>query len=184
MWPAHDCPGHNFGDAEQPTKTALRRLARRHQQLSEEIAEADHELDQLVHQVAPALLALPGVGPEVAGQVLTSAGDNPNRINSEAAFAHLRGVAPIPASSGRTRRHRLNRGGDRSANNALYVVVLGRMRHDARTRAYVERRTHEGLAKPEIIRCLIGEVSVMRPGIGLDRGFSVVSGDGLVAEPL
>jgi hypothetical protein len=94
------------------------------------------------------------------------------------------GGAPILASSGRTHRHRLNRGGDRSANNALYVVVLGRMRHDARTRAYVERRTHEGLAKPEIIRCLIGEVSVMRPGIGLDRGFSVVSGDGLVAEPL
>ena len=122
-------PGHNLGDAEQATKTALRRLARRHQQLSEEIAEADHELDQLVHQVAPALLALPGVGPEVAGQVLTSAGDNPNRIKSEAAFAHLCGVAPIPASSGRTRRHRLNRGGDRSANNALYVVVLGRMRH-------------------------------------------------------
>jgi transposase len=176
-------PGHNLGDAEQATKTALRRLARRHQHLSKEIAEADHELDQLVHH-APELLALPGVGPEVAGQVLTSAGDNPNRIKSEAAFAHLCGVAPIPASSGRTHRHRLNRGGDRSANNALYVVVLGRMRHDARTRAYVERRTHEGLAKPEIIRCLIGEVSVMRPGIGLDRGFSVVSGDGLVAEPL
>ena len=147
-------PGHHLGDAEQATKTALRRLAHRHQQLSEEIAEADHELDQLVHQVAPELLALPGVGPEVAGQVLTSAGDNPDRIKSEAAFAHLCGVAPIPASSGRTRQYRLNRGGDRSANNALYVVVLGRMRHDARTRAYVERRTHEGLAKPEIIRCL------------------------------
>ena len=103
-------PGQNLGDAEQATKTALPRLARRHQQLSEEIAEADHELDQLVHQVAAALLALPGVGPEVAGQVLTSAGDNPNRITSEAAFAHLCGAAPIPASSGRTRRHRLNRG--------------------------------------------------------------------------
>ena len=147
-------PGHNLGDAEQATKTALRRLARRHQQLSEEIAEADHELDQLVHQVAPALLALPGVGPEVAGQVLTSAGDNPNRIKSEAAFAHLCGAAPIPASSGRTRRHRLNRGGDRGANNALYVVVLGRLRYDSRTRAYVDRRTQEGLSKPEIIRCL------------------------------
>ena len=79
---------------------------------------------------------------------------NADRLKSEAAFAHLCGAAPIPASSGRTHRHRLNRGGDRSANNALYVVVLGRMRHDARTRAYVERRTHEGLAKPEIIRCL------------------------------
>jgi transposase len=102
----------------------------------------------------PALLALPGVGPEVAGQVLISAGDNFDRIKSEAAFAHLCGAAPIPASSGRTHRHRLNRGGDRGANNALYVVVPGRLRYDPRTRAYAERRTHEGLSKPEIIRCL------------------------------
>ena len=86
--------------------------------------------------------------------MLISIGDNADRLKSEAAFAHLCGAAPIPASSGRTHRHRLNRGGDRNANNALYVVVLGRMRYDARTRAYVERRTHEGLAKPEIIRCL------------------------------
>jgi transposase len=147
-------PGHQLGDTEHATKTALRRLARRHQQLSEEIAEADQELHQLLHQVAPALLALPGVGPEVAGQVLISAGDNLDRIKSEAAFAHLCGAAPIPASSGRTHRHRLNRGGDRGANNALYVVVLGRLRYDPRTRAYAERRTHEGLSKPEIIRCL------------------------------
>jgi hypothetical protein len=147
-------PSHELGDAEQATKTALRQLARRHQQLSEEIAEADDDLDQLVGQVAPTLLALPGVGPGVAGQMLTSAGDNLDRIKSEAAFAHLCGAAPIPASSGRTNRHRLNRGGDRGANNALYVVVLGRLRYDARTRAYVERRTREGLSKPEIIRCL------------------------------
>ena len=120
----------------------------------QEITEADRELHQLVRDVAPALLDLPGVGSEVAGQVLISIGDNADRLKSEAAFAHLCGAAPIPASSGRTHRHRLNRGGDRSANNALYVVVLGRMRHDPRTRAYVERRTHEGLAKPEIIRCL------------------------------
>jgi transposase len=86
--------------------------------------------------------------------VLISAGDNFDRIKSEAAFAHLCGAAPIPASSGRTRRHRLNRGGDRAANNALYVVVLGRLRYDPHTRAYAERRTHEGLSKPEIIRCL------------------------------
>jgi transposase len=177
-------PSPDLGDPEQATKTALRRLARRHQQLSEEITEADRELHQLVRDVAPALLDLPGVGSEVAGQVLISIGDNADRLKSEAAFAHLCGAAPIPASSGRTHRHRLNRGGDRSANNALYVVVLGRMRHDARTRAYVERRTHEGLAKPEIIRCLIGEVSVVRPGSELGCGFSVVSGDGLVAEPL
>jgi transposase len=149
-------PSHDLGDAEQATKLALRRLARRHQQLTEEITEADQDLDHLVRQVAPTLLALPGVGPEVAGQVLTSAGDNPDRIRSEAAFAHLCGAAPIPASSGRTHRHRLNRGGDRDANRALYVVVLGRLRYDPRTRAYLERRTQEGLSKAEIIRCLIG----------------------------
>jgi transposase len=107
-----------------------------------------------VHQVAPALLALPGVGPEVAGQVLISAGDNFDRIKSEAAFAHLCGAAPIPASSGRTHRHRLNRGGDRGANNALYVVVLGRLRYDPRTRAYAERRRAEGKTDREIKRCL------------------------------
>ncbi len=99
-------------------------------------------------------MALPGVGPEVAGQLLTTLGDNPERLRSEAAFAHLCGVAPIPASSGRTHRHRLNRGGDRAANNALYVVVLGRLRYDPRTRAYAARGTTEGLSKPEIIRCL------------------------------
>ena len=147
-------PGHQLGDPEQATKTALRRLARRHQQLSEEISEADHEIAQLVGEVAPDLLALPGVGPEVAGQLLTSAGDNPDRITSEAAFAHLCGVAPVPASSGRVHRHRLNRGGDRHANNALYIVVLNRLRYDPRSRAYAERRTQEGLSKPEIIRCL------------------------------
>ena len=104
--------------------------------------------------MAPDLLALRGVGPEVAGQLLTSAGDNPDRITSEAAFAHLCGVAPVPASSGRVHRHRLNRGGDRHANNALYIVVLNRLRYDPRSRAYAERRTQEGLSKPEIIRCL------------------------------
>jgi len=108
----------------------------------------------LVAAAAARLLALPGVGTEVAGQILVTAGDNPDRLRSEAAFAHLCGVAPIPASSGRTHRHRLNRGGDRGANNALYIVVLGRLRYDSRTRAYAARRTTEGLSKPEIIRCL------------------------------
>jgi len=97
-----------------------------------------------VSAAAPRLLALPGVGIEVAGQILTTAGDNPHRLRSEAAFAHLCGVAPIPASSG----------GDRAANNALYIVVLGRLRYDPRTRRYADRRTTEGLSKPEIIRCL------------------------------
>jgi len=147
-------PTGDIADPEQATKTALRRLARRHQHLSEEITGADTDLRTLVAAAAARLLALPGVGPEVAGQILVTAGDNPDRLRSEAAFAHLCGVAPIPASSGRTHRHRLNRGGDRGANNALYIVVLGRLRYDSRTRAYAARRTTEGLSKPEIIRCL------------------------------
>jgi len=111
----------------------------------------------------PAVPARRGVG-ELAGlqqpdQLLTSAGDNPDRLHSEAAFAHLCGVAPVPASSGRTHRHRLNRGGDRAANNALYIVVLGRLRYDSRTRVYADRRTKEGLSKPEIIRCLMRYVA-------------------------
>jgi len=147
-------PAGDFADPEQATKTALRRLARRHQFLSEEIRDADAELRALVTAAAPRLTALPGVGTEVAAQLLTTVGDNPDRLRSEAAFAHLCGVAPIPASSGRTRRHRLNRGGDRAANNALYIVVLGRLRYDQRIRAYADQRTTEGLSKPEIIRCL------------------------------
>ncbi|MFJ7782354.1 IS110 family transposase, partial [Streptomyces albidoflavus] len=95
-----------------------------------------------------------GVGADVAGQLLATAGDNPDRLTSEAAFAHLCGAAPIPASSGRRDRHRLNRGGDRAANRALHTIVLSRMRWDERTRAYVERRTGEGLTKKDIMRCL------------------------------
>ena len=147
-------PGADIADPEHATKTALRRLARRYQYLSEEISAADTELRTLVTAAAPRLIAMPCVGTEVAGQILITAGDNPDRLRSEAAFAHLCGVAPVPASSGRTHRHRLNRGGDRGANNALYIVVLGRLRYDARTRAYAARRTTEGLSKPEIIRCL------------------------------
>ncbi len=147
-------PTGPLSDPEQATKLALRRLARRHQHLTEEITAADAELKGLVTATAPGLLTLLGVGVEVAGQLLTSAGDNPERLHSEAAFAHLCGVAPIPASSGKTHRHRLNRGGDRAANNALYTVALSRLRCDPRTRRYVERRTKEGLSKPEIIRCL------------------------------
>ena len=147
-------PTTELADPEQATKVALRRLARRHQHLTQEITEADAELKNLVTAAAPRLLALPGVGIEVAGQLLTTAGDNPDRLRCEAAFAHLCGVAPIPASSGRTHRHRLNRGGDRAANNALYIIVLGRLRYDLRTREYPDRRTKEGLSKPETIRCL------------------------------
>ena len=117
-------PGADLTDPAVAVKTALRRLATRIQTLNAEIAEADRELAPLVTAAAPRLVALMGVGPEVAGQLLVTAGDNPDRLRSEAAFAHLCGVAPIPASSGRTDRHRLNRGGDRAANSALYTVVL------------------------------------------------------------
>jgi transposase len=147
-------PGDDLSHPLAATRAALRRLARRHQLLDAEVAELDAELGPLTRQAAPALLELFGVGPETAGQLLASAGDNPERMRSEAAFAHLTGVAPIPASSGRTHRHRLNRGGDRAANNALHTIVLVRMRYDERTRTYVERRTKEGLSKKDIIRCL------------------------------
>jgi hypothetical protein len=106
------------------------------------------------HPDWPTLIGLSGVGTDVAGQLLVTAGDNPQRLRSEAAFAMLCGAAPLPASSGRTHRHRLNRGGDRQANAALYRIVLCRLRWDLRTRAYAQRRTTEGMSKPEIIRCL------------------------------
>ena len=136
------------------TKATLRSLARRWQQLQSELDQLDTQLQALVTAAAPALVALPGVGVETAGQLLVTAGDNPQRLRSEAAFAHLCGAAPIPASSGRTDRHRLNRGGDRRANNALWRIALVRMRCHPPTRAYVERRTNQGLSKLDIMRCL------------------------------
>ena len=147
-------PGADLADPLNATKSALRHLARRHQDLDREIAELDAAILPLVRQANPVLLEVYGLGPETAGQLLATAGDNPERLTSEAAFAHLCGVAPKPASSGRTQRHRLNRGGDRQANAALYHVVIVRMRHHQPTRDYVERRTREGLSTLEIIRCL------------------------------
>ena len=141
----------------------LKSLAGRYQQLSAKIATLDGQLAQLVATAAPALLAVKGVGPETAGALLVAAGDNPDRLRSEGAFARLCGVAPLPASSGRTTRHRLNRGGDRDANRALYLLVLGRMNWDPRTRDYVARRTAEGLSKPEIIRLLRAPTDVWTP---------------------
>ena len=136
------------------TKATLRTLARRWQQLQAELDRLDSQLQDLVSPVAPTLVALPGVGVDTAGQLLVTAGDNPQRLRGEAAFAHLCGVSPIPASSGRTHRHRLNRGGDRQANHALWRIALVRMRCHPPTRAYVERRTKQGLSKLDIMRCL------------------------------
>ena len=136
------------------TKLALKSLACRYRQLSAEIEALDAQLEQLVATTAPDLLAVKGIGTDTAGALLVAAGDNPDRLHSEAAFASLCGVAPIPASSGKTNRHRLSRGGDRDANRALYLLALGRMGWDPATRTYVTRRTAEGLSKPDIIRCL------------------------------
>lgn len=136
------------------TKLALKSLAVRYQQLCAEIETLEAQLDPLVAQAAPELLAVKGVSTVTAACLLVTAGDNPEPLRSEAAFAHLCGVAPIPASSGKTTRHRLNRGGDREANKALYLLAVRRIGWDPATRAYVARRTTEGLSKLEIIRCL------------------------------
>jgi transposase len=122
--------------------------------LDEETRQLDKLLAELVRATAPALVALYGVGPDTAASLLVSAGDNPERLRCEAAWAHLCGVAPIEASSGKLKRYRLNRGGDRQANSALWRIVITRMSSDPRTQAYVARRTDEGLAKGEIIRVL------------------------------
>jgi transposase len=143
-----------LADPVQATKAALRAVAVRILSLEQEIRVADQRLAQLVAKAAPRTLGLLAIGIEHAGQLLTTAGDNPDRLRGEAAFAHLCGAAPIPASSGRTQRHRLHRGGDRDANCALHLAVVVRMRYCPRTRAYVERRTKEGLSKPEIMRCV------------------------------
>lgn len=153
------CAAYRIGDASlaEPTlatKAALRAVARRVVALDEEIHVADSRLRTLTLATAPKTTALFGVGIEIAGQMLVTAGDNPERLRSEAAFAHLCAAAPIPASSGRSDRHRLNRGGDREANRALYMTVVTRMRRHEPTRACVTRRTKEGLSKSDIMRCL------------------------------
>jgi transposase len=122
------------------------------------------QLKALTRAAAPQMLAAFGVGLDIAAHMLITAGDNDDRVRSEAAFAKLCGACPIPAGSGKTNgRHRLNRGGDRQANAALYRAVIVRMRWHAPTVAYVERRTAEGLSKKEIMRCLIGRVWTVGP---------------------
>ena len=136
------------------TKVALQTLGRRVLALDDELDHLDVLLEGLVTVAAPELLDLHGVGPDTAAILLVAAGDNAGRIRTEAAWASLCGVAPLQASSGRTTRHRLNRGGNRQANHALWRIVITRMSSDPRTRTYVQRRLDEGLTKPEIIRVL------------------------------
>jgi transposase len=144
-------PGDAAGYA---VRVALRELGRRVEFPDAQIERLDDLIIPLVTARAPGLLSLYGVGPDTAALLLIAAGDHPERLRSEAAWAHMCAVAPIPASSGKTRRHRLNRGGNREANHALWRIVITRMSAHPATRAYVQRRTAEGLSKKDIIRCL------------------------------
>jgi transposase len=135
-------------------KAAMRALARRWLALHEEIRTHDKELERLVVAKAPSLMASHGIATMTVAEMLILVGDDPSRIESEAALAKLCGVCPIPASSGKTNRFRLNRGGNRQANAALYRVAIVRMRNHEPTIAYVRKRTQDGKTKSEIIRCL------------------------------
>ena len=157
-----DVPGY-------ATRVALRELGRRVQFPGAQLERLDELIVPLVTARAPGLLSLYGVGPDTAALLLIAAGDHPGRLRSEAAWAHLCAVAPIPASSGKVSRHRLNRGGNREASHALWRIVITRMSAHPATRAYIERRTKEGLSKKEIIRCLKRYVArevypYLRPG--------------------
>ena len=151
------CSAYRPGTGRDPrslTKLSLRLLARRARSLEAEIAELDAILEPLVVATAPQLVSRVGIGTECASALLVAAGDNPQRLRNEATFAHLCGSSPIDASSGKEERHRLNRGGDRQANSALWKIVITRMVYDPRTRDYIDRRMKEGHTKKEAIRCL------------------------------
>jgi transposase len=141
-------------DAVVASRIALKSLARRILCLSDEIAGLNAMIKPLVAELGPGLIDLEGIGVENAGAFIVAAGDNPERLKSEASFAMMCGASPIPASSGKTQRHRLNRGGNRQLNSALHMVVVCRMRTDQRTKSYIARRTREGLSTREIMRCL------------------------------
>jgi transposase len=148
-------PARSADPVTAATKASIASLAHRIQGLEREITELDEMINALLVAFAPELLALFGVGPDTAAALLIAAGDNPQRLHSEAAWAHLCGAAPISASSGKTTgRHRLDRGGDRQANSALWRIVMVRIAHDPRTTAYFERRVKEGRSKREVIRIL------------------------------
>ena len=136
------------------TRLSLRELAQRILFFDASREQTRRRLDRITRALAPDLLAITGVGPDVAATLLVTAGDNPERLGNEASFAALCGTNPIPASSGKTIRHRLNRGGDREANSALWRITIIRLASDPRSKAYLARRISEGKSKPEAIRCL------------------------------
>lgn len=143
-----------LGDPVQASKLALRSVARRITDLNHSIDELDEGLSPLVAKTAPRTLQRLGVGTQHAAQLLITAGANISRLRNEAAFAHLCGVDPIPASSGKTVRHRLNHGGDRAANSSLHMITVVRLRYCEQTRTYLQRRMNEGKTKREAMRCL------------------------------
>lgn len=143
-----------YREMETAYRIALKSLARRYLELHDEIADLDAMIRSIVDELAPELIEQNSIGYGSAAQLLITAGENPERLKSEASFAALCGVSPVPASSGKTDRHRLNRGGDRAANSALHIVAIGRLRCDARTQQYVKRRIADGRSKLEAIRCL------------------------------
>jgi transposase len=136
------------------TRLAMRELAQRIQFLDDQIMRTKGRLSRITTAAAPELMARKGVGPDTASAILVSAGDNPHRLRDERSFAALAGSNPIPASSGKTTRHRLNRGGDRQLNAALWRIAIVRLATDPDTRAYLDRRTAEGKTKTEAIRCI------------------------------
>ena len=141
-------------DVDTAATYTLRRLAHRIDALTVEERQLQHQITAVLHTYAPQLLQRNGIGPDSAAALLITASDNPGRMSSEASFAALCGVSPIEASSGKTRRRRLNRGGDRRANSALYHVALTRARCDQRTRDYLNRRAAQGMTRREAFRCL------------------------------
>src|SRR6478672_5644315 len=143
-----------YRDVEAAYRISLKSLARRYLELHDEIADLDAMIAAIVDELAPNLVARNSIGHVGAAQLLLTVGDNPERLRSEAGFAALCGVSPVPASSGKTIRHRLNRGGDRAANSALHIIAIGRLRTDPKTKAYVAKRVAEGHSKLEAIRCL------------------------------
>ena len=143
-----------YREMEMAYRIALKSLARRYLELHDEIADLDAMIKPIVDDLAPDLVAQTSVGYCSAAQLLITAGDNPGQLKSEASFAALCGVSPVPASSGKTDRPRLNRGGDRAANSALHIIAICRLRCDARTQHYVARRIADGMSKLEAIRCV------------------------------
>lgn len=143
-----------YREVEEAYRISLKLLAHRYLDLHDEIADLDKMIEAIVKDLAPELLERTAIGLNSAAQLLLTAGDNPDRLKSEASFAALCGVSPVPASSGKTIRHRLNRGGDRAANSALHIIAIGRLRLDPPTQAYLAKRVAAGNSKLEALRCL------------------------------